>query len=169
MNDKTQMMALLKEEFHNWEALLTNLDEAQIIAPQVPDKQSIKDVMAHLMTWQQLSIARLEAALYDREPILPDWPEDLDPEPDGQPHEMNAWIYETHREQPWSIVYRAWHNGFLRFLELGEAIPETDLVAIGKYPWLEDYPLMAVLLGSYEHHHKDHFEPLSAWLKETRG
>ncbi len=167
MNDKSQMLAMLKEEFNNWEELLANLDEDQIVAPQLPGNWSIKDVMAHLMAWQQLSIARLEAALNDREPVLPAWPEDLDPEPDGQPHDMNAWIYETYRDQPWSSVYGAWRTGFLRFLELGEAILEKDLLESGKYPWLEDYPLIAVLQGSYEHHHHDHFEPLPAWLKES--
>jgi hypothetical protein len=167
MNNKNQMLTLLKEEFRNWEELLANLDEAQIIAPQLPDNWSIKDVMAHLMAWQQLSIARLEAALHEREPVLPAWPEELDPEPEGQPHDMNAWIYETYRDHSWSTVYHAWRTGFLRFLELGEAIPEKDLLEAGKYPWLEDYPLMAVLQGSYEHHHQDHFEPLLAWLKES--
>jgi len=167
MDDKSQMMKILKKEFDNWEELLASLDEAQITARQLPDNWSIKDVMAHLMAWQQLSIARLEAALHDREPVLPAWPEELDLEPDGEPHDLNAWIYETYRDQPWSSVYRAWRTGFLRFLELGEAIPEKDLLEPGKYTWLEDDPLMAVLHGSYEHHHQDHFEPLPAWLKES--
>ena len=167
MNDKTQMLTMLKEKFNDWEELLANLNEAQITARQLPGNWSIKDVMAHLMAWQQLSIARLEAALHDRELVLPAWPEELDPEPEGEPDELNAWFYESYRDQPWSTVYQAWRDGFLRFLELAEAISEQDLLEAGKYPWLEDYPLMAVLQGSYEHHHQDHFEPLSAWLKGT--
>jgi hypothetical protein len=167
MNNKNQILAMLKEEFNNWEELLASLDKAQITAPQLPDNWSMKDVMAHLMAWQQLSIARLEAALHNREPVLPAWPEELDPEPEGEPDELNAWFYQSYREQPWSTVYQAWRTGFLRFLELAEVVPEKDLLEAGKYPWLEDYPLLAVLQGSYEHH-REHFEPLSAWLEGSR-
>ena len=166
MNNKTQMLTLLKEEFNSWEALLTSLDEAQITTPQHPDEMSIKDTMAHLMTWQQLSIARLEAALHNRGLIMPAWPEDLDLEPEGEPHELNAWISASHQDESWATVYQAWRTGFLRFLELGEAIPEADLMEVDKYPWLEGYALLAVLEGSYEHH-REHFETASAWLQES--
>jgi hypothetical protein len=105
------------------------------------DHLSIKDVAAHLRAWQQCSIARLEAALHNREPEFPKWLADLDPEPQGQPHQVNAWLYETYRDQPWSRVYRDWREGFLRFVELGEAIPEKDLMEKGRDPWLEGYPL----------------------------
>ena len=169
MNDKKQMLALLKEEFNQWEALLAGLSEAQIIAPHLSANLSIKDVMAHLMVWQQLSIARLEAALLDKEPEYPRWPAELDPEPEeGPPDQMNAWIYETYRQQPWSSVYQAWRDGFLRFLELGEAIPENELLEVGRYSWLEGYALFAVLQGSYAHHHEDHLEPLLAWLRQQK-
>jgi hypothetical protein len=166
MNDKKQILKMLKEEFNRWEELLASMSEAQITNPQLPSNRSIKDVMAHLWAWQQRSIARMEAALHNREPEFPKWPEALDPEPEGEPDELNAWIYETNREKPWSRVYGDWRAGFLRFLELGEAIPEKDLLDPGRYPWLEGLPLSAVLLGSYAHHHQEHFEPLLAWLRQ---
>lgn len=165
MNDKKQILTMLKEEFNRWEELLAGMSEAQIIAPHLPDNLSIKDVIAHLRAWQQRSIARLEAALLNREPEFPDWPAGLDPEADDV-DQINAWIYETYREQPWSRVYRDWREGFLRFLELGEAIPEKDLLEAGRYPWLEGHPLSSILLGSYEHHQEEHLEPLLAWIDQ---
>jgi hypothetical protein len=80
--------------------------------------------------------------------------------------QINAWIYETYREQPWSSVHHDWREGFLRFLELGEAIPEKELLEAGRYPWLEGHPLSLVLVSSYEHHHEEHLEPLLAWLRQ---
>jgi len=74
MSEKQQILAALREEFERWEALLAGLSEAQITAPQLDDGWSIKDVIAHLRAWQQRSIARVEAALSDREPDYPDWP-----------------------------------------------------------------------------------------------
>lgn len=168
MNDKQHILTTLREEFNWWEELLASLSEAQITAPQLPDNWSIKDVIAHLRAWQQRSIARLEAALLNREPEFPKWPAELDPEVEGQPHELNAWIYETYRDQSWSNVYRDWREGFLQFLDLGEAIPEKDLLDPGRYPWLEGYPLAFILQASYEHHHEhqDYLAPVLARLRQ---
>ena len=65
---------------------------------------------------------------------------------------INGWFYETYRDQPWSSIHRDWRDGFLRFLELGAAITERDLLDSSRYPWLHDYPLALVLVASYEHH-----------------
>jgi hypothetical protein len=168
MNQKQHILTALQAEFKRWEALLASLSEAQITAPQLSDGWSLKDVIAHLRAWQQRSIARLEAALHNREPEYPAWPEQFDPEVEGQPHDLNAWLYATYRDQPWSSVYRDWSTGFRRFLELGEAIPEADLLDVGRYAWLEGYALVAVLEGSYEHHreHAEFLEPVLARIRQ---
>jgi hypothetical protein len=166
MGDKTQIITMLKEEFDRWEVLLAGLDETQITAPHLPENLSIKDVVAHLRAWQQVSIARLEAAQLHKEPVFPDWLGGSDPESEEDRDQFNARIYETYREQPWSRVYQDWRDGFLRFLKLGEEIPENELSDTEKYPWLKGYSLFAVLQGSYEHHHDDHLEPLLAWLRQ---
>jgi hypothetical protein len=166
MNDKKQILTMLKDEFNRWEELLASLSEAQITAPQLPSNLSIKDVIAHLRAWQQISVGRMEAALHNKEPEFPGWPAEFDPESEDGPDQTNAWIYETNREIPWPRLHRDWREGFLRFLELGEAIPEKDLLDAGRYAWIEGQPLVSVLLGSYEHHHIDHLEPLLAWLRQ---
>ncbi len=168
MNDKQPVLTALQEEFKRWEAMLDSLSEAQITAAQLPENWSIKDVVAHLRAWQQRSIARLEAAQMGREPEYPRWPTQFDPEAEDQPHDLNAWLYEQTRDQPWSSVYRDWHAGFLRFLELAAAIPEADLLEVGKYSWLEGYALLGVLQGLCEHHqeHAEYLEPLLAQFRQ---
>jgi hypothetical protein len=82
MNDKKQIITMLKEEFTRWEELLAGMSEEQITAPHLPSHWSIKDVIAHLWAWQQRSVARLEAALLNREPEFRKWPAELDPDSD---------------------------------------------------------------------------------------
>ena len=117
------------------------------------------------MAWQTRSIARLEAALANKEPDFPRWPVQPLPDPGDNSDEINAWIYQTYREEPWSVVHQSWRTGFLRFLELAQAIPEKDLLDPKRFPWMQGQPLLAVLQGSYEHHHIDHLEPLLALLR----
>jgi hypothetical protein len=107
----------------------------------------------------------MEAARFDREPELPRWLPEVDPDSEGYTDQTNAWIYSTYHEQPWSKVHQNWREGFLRFLELGEEIPEKDLLDAVRYPWLEGHPLAFILLASYDHH-QEHLEKLLAWLQE---
>jgi hypothetical protein len=166
VNDKAQIITTLREVFNRWEALSTGINEEQITASNLIANRSIKGIVAHLRAWQQVSIARLEAALLDREPEFPKWLAGLDPESEDNRDKYNDWIYQAYREQPWSSVQRVWKEGFLRFLELAEAIPEKDLFDIGRYSWLKEYSLSAVLLGSYEHH-EEHLEPLMVLLRQN--
>jgi len=167
MDDIKQILKMLREEFNRWEELLASMSEEQIIDPHLPSNLSVKDLVAHLWAWQKRSIARMEAARHNRKPDFPQWPRELDSDSDDNPDRINAWIYETYLEKPWSSVYGDWRAGFLRFLESGEAIPEKDLLDPERYTWMEGYPLLLVLQSSYEHHHIDHLEPLLAWLRQN--
>jgi hypothetical protein len=166
MGNKQQILAKLQGEFERWEEMLASLSEAQISAPQLPEDWSIKDVVAHLRSWQQRSIARLQAALDDQAPEYPAWPAQFDPEAEGQPHDLNAWLYNKDRDRPWPSVHQDWRAGFLRFLELGAAIPEKDLLDAKRYAWMEGQPLASSLQASLEHHqeHMDYLKPVLSQL-----
>ena len=163
MNMKGHILAALREQFDSWEEFLASLNEEQITTPHFDLDWSIKDVMAHLWAWQQISIARMEGGLQDREPEFPkwivgsneDWEEDAD--------RVNALIFETHHEKPWSEIYKNWREGFLRFLELGNKISERDLLDGDRYPWLKGYSL-----ASYDHH-QEHLEKLTDWLRKHKN
>ncbi len=164
MQSRQELLNALRQEQDRWENLLAGLSEEQIAARQLPSGLSIKDVVAHLGAWQRLSIARLEAALDNRDPHYSLGPEGLDPDSEENLEQINAWIHETNLDRSWSDVYRDWKDGFRRFLQLAEALPEEALMQPARYPWLKDARLSAVLAGSYEHHHDEHYEPLTDWL-----
>lgn len=162
MQDKSQILAQLREEFERWEALLAELNEEEITKPQKEHAGglSIKDEIAHLWAWQQISNARLEAAVEGHEPRLPAWPAELRPEAEEDLEPINAWIYETNRDRPWSDVYGHWQGGFLRLIRLTQALPEEDLLEVGHYAWLKDDALAVILESSCRHHREEHLEPL---------
>jgi hypothetical protein len=165
MNMKQHILAALSEVCSRWEDLLAGLDEGQITAALAPTELSVKDVIAHLWAWQQRSIARMEAAALNQEPAFPAWQAALDPDGEGTTDQVNTWIFETYRDQPWPKVHQNWREGFQQFLTLAQGISERDLLDSGKYAWLHWYPLAWVLLSSYDHH-QGHFEKLEIWLRE---
>ena len=164
MNMKEHILAALREKLDNWEELLEDLSEEQITTPHFDFDWSIKDMIAHLWAWQQISIARMEAGLHDREPEFPKWiVEHEDWEENA--NQTNAITYEMNRKKPWSEVHQNWRSGFLRFLESGEAISERDLLDISKFAWLNGYSLALILIASYDHH-QEHYEKLTRWLQQ---
>ncbi len=165
MNMKEHLLAALKEQLNRWEELLDHLNDNQINILLVPSNWTAKDVLTHLSIWQQRSIARLEAAFSDQEPIFPKWLPELDPDSEVSTDQINAWIYETHRDKSWVTVRQNWKDGFLRLLESGERISERDMMDESRYVWMEMRPLALVLIGTYDHH-QEHLDKLLAWLQE---
>ena len=168
MNMKEHILAALREQFNRWEELLASLNEEQTTAPHFDFDWSIKDVIAHLWAWQQISIARMEGGTLDREPEYPQWIVSLGKDWEEDADRVNALTYETNREKSWSEMYQNWKNGFLRLLELGNQIPERDLLDGDRYPWLKGYSLAFILVASYDHH-QEHLEKLLDWLQEHMG
>ena len=134
MNMQEHILTALREQFDRWAELLARLSDEQIMAPHFDYNWSIKDVITHLWAWQQISIARMEAAVLNREPEFPKWVAALDSDWEDNAHQTNALIYETNHEKPWSKVHQNWREGFLRFLKLAEGISERDLLDGGRYP-----------------------------------
>lgn len=166
MNDKGQLIANLRQVFNRLDDLLSGMREEQVTAPMVPSAWSIKDEIAHLWAWQQRSVARIQAALHNTEPQYPGLPESLNQDPDADVDPINAWIYETNKDKPWSSVYADWRAQFLHLLELAEQVPEKDLLEPNRYgTWMDGYALSDTLEGTYEHH-DEHLDQLLAWLDQ---
>lgn len=154
---KRHILDALREELAAWEALLASKSEAQLTAARAPSGWSLKDELAHLWGWQQRTVARLEGALADHEPVFPALPDGLDAEDEAALNQINAWLYESSRDLPWQTVYERWRATFGRVLELSDALGEHDLLDSSRFAWLREYPLVNYLIGTYEHH-QEHLE-----------
>lgn len=163
MSMKEHVLTALREQFDQWEELLLSLNEEQIIAPRFDLDWSIQDVIAHLWAWQQISIARMEAGLSDREPNYPKWIVDAIENWEEDSDRVNALTFENFHDKPWSDIYQNWKNGYLWLLELGGKFLERDLLDGDKYSWLHGYSLAGILRASYDHH-QEHYEKVIAVL-----
>jgi hypothetical protein len=166
MNMKDHILTALREQFSQLEELFTGLSEEQIITPNFDDNWSIKDIVNHLWGWQQISAARMNAAVLDREPEFPNWLTSFPGNWDEDANQTNDWIYQNFHSQSWAEADQNWREGFLRLLDLAEVISERDLLDGDRYLWLKGYSLAFILVASYEHH-QEHLEKLIAWLQES--
>jgi len=163
MEGKGQILAGLTAIYTSWQTLLARLNQEQLVAPVLPGSWSVKDKLAHLWSWQQVSVARMQAALEDGEPDYPEWWHIFAPDPEADVDRTNSWLFAASHAKPWSQVHRDWATQFERYLELTRAVPEEDLLTLGRFSWMGGYALSASALGSLEHH-VEHYEDLSTWL-----
>jgi hypothetical protein len=168
MNMKEHILAALREQFETWEDLLASLSEEQITASEFDLGWSIKDVMAHLWAWQQISIERVESGVLDRKPEYPEWIASMGEAWEENADRVNALTFENNHQKPWSEIYQNWRRGFLQLVEYANKISERNLLDGDRYPWLKGYSLAFILVASYDHH-QEHLEKIMDWLRSHRN
>jgi hypothetical protein len=162
MQMKEHILAGLRDQADRWDELLAGLSEEALLAPGPGGDWSVKDIVYHLWAWQQRTVARCEAALADREPIFPRWPERLEPEA-SDVDALNAWLYQSGRDLPWPTVYQNWRAGYQRMVTVAGGVSERDWLDSGRFRWMDGFSLVAFLLASYDHH-QEHYDKLQARL-----
>ena len=167
MDMKNHILSALLEQYKQWEEFLADLDVEQITAPNFYHDWSIQDIISHLWVWQQISIARMNAVIFDCLPGFPDWLAEFPGDWDEDADQTNNWMYTMFHDRSWTDTHQDWRVGFLQLIDLGQLIPERDLLDGARYPWLNGYSPAFVLMASYEHH-QEHLEKLSAWLEDNK-
>ncbi len=152
MTLQQHILAALQEQMEEWDEYLSALTPEQIQTPIKESDWTVKDVVAHLAAWQELSNARLEAALSGREPLPPDWMSGIDPDREESTDEINARIYARYQALTWAEVHTRWLNGYRHLIETATLIDEPTLLDGDRTPWLHGYSLADVLIGTYDHH-----------------
>jgi hypothetical protein len=147
----------LRIEFKIWQGLLLNCKEKPEDCAHNTDAWTLKDVLAHLTSWQDLTLARLVAARLKEEPEYPVWFPGADPEMDEETNRVNAAIYEAHKSQSLAEIKKEWELTFSEILLVCPLLSDQEFSELGRYTWLSGYPLLAVLEGMLEHHreHRD--------------
>ena len=133
------------------------------------EQRTIRDVIAHLTAWRWWSVTRMEGAVRDEEPTPP-WGGDLDEEQRSDTDRINRQFHEATRDQPLGDVLRDSRATFDRLEAALLALPEADLFAPDRYPWLGGYPAAAIITGSAEHLFTDHVAGIvTALARGERG
>jgi hypothetical protein len=166
---KTGQLELLDAERAAWEALLAEVGERPMERPGAAGDWTFKDVVAHLNGWRERTVAKLEAAARGQEPSPPPWPTGLDEDSDEDVDAINRWLYERDRDRSAAEVVAESREQFGRMRAAVEQVSEADLFQPGRYAWLGDYPLSAVLDGSYGHLHEEHEPGIRRWLAGDRS
>lgn len=128
---KAALLAEARKERAALDQLLAPLTPRQMTQPDVTQAGwSVKDVLSHLIGWQQMNLGWHEAALRGESPAVPapglKW---------SDVREINERIYRRHRRRSLKVVladYAAYHG---KMLDAIERTSDADLTAIGRFAW----------------------------------
>lgn len=161
---KSELLAQIERERLFWEQLVAEVGEEHMLEPGATGDWTFKDVVAHLNGWRRKTLARLDAARSGQPPAPPPWPAHFNKEADVE--EINAWLYQAHRDRPLQEVLDEYQRSFSAMRDAVSALSERDLTEPGRYDWLEGEPLAAVLTASFGHLHEEHEPALRDWLDQ---
>jgi hypothetical protein len=163
---KGEILAAIERERAAWEALLADVGERRMTESGAFGEWTFKDLVAHLDAWEADTLARLEAAAWNRPEPESAWPADLGEDDDA----INAWIYEQNRDRLLAEVIEESRELYARLAEVVQMLPDAALTDADAFDWTEGEPLGATIVaGSYfEHLHEEHEPAIRAWLAASR-
>ncbi len=91
---------------------------------------SVKDVLAHLVEWQQMNLDWYAAGLRGEKPAMPAPGFTLRDLP-----RLNQMIYHKHHRRSLQAVMRDYRSYHDRVVELIQVLPDRDLVTLNRFSW----------------------------------
>jgi len=161
---KSSLLARIDQAQQTWESIVNEAGPERFDQPGAAGDWTLKDVAGHLNGWRTRTVNRVEAAARNEAPPANPWPAELTDETNEGVEGINAWMYDHYRDMPAEDILGETREQFGRLRAAVEAIPEADLNEPGRYAWLGDYPISAVVEGSLDHLHGEHEPALRAWL-----
>jgi hypothetical protein len=156
--DKATLLDKIRTRQAEFEALLATLNASQLTTPGVNGDWSIKDILAHLVSWQKRTLAYLDAAARQGKPDI----EGISS--DAEMDNLNARFYAGNKSRPLADVMTDFKNTYAQVVAAVEALSADDLIEPNRFTWLNGDPLWEQVAGNTYEHIDEHIGSIQAWL-----
>lgn len=156
-----ELIDRIEREYIELEQLLVRIPAARATEPGVTDEWSARDVVAHMIYWQDFVCDRIDAVIEGRAPEPDTAPEDTD--------RINRQAVLERRTQTWQEVHTEFERSTQRVIQTVASLSDEDLFVPGRYRPVYDGPLwMAIDRETYSHY-EGHAKQLRSWLERIGG
>jgi hypothetical protein len=162
---QTSKVKLLKDivtERRRLEKNLAALSEEEMIQPGVTGNWSVKDILAHIVAWEELFLNWYRSGIQGHTPERP---------PVGLSQraidELNQEIYEKHRDRALEEIKAEFSASYQQVRAAIEEIPEEEMFARGRYGWTGKLTLADYIAGNTSNHYAWANAQVRKWRKRT--
>ena len=145
---KEQLLQQIEKERSALEAFLSTLTPDEMIRPGALGPWSVKDVMAHLLEWEQMFLGWYKAGLKGKVAEKPasgfKW---------NQLPQLNQKIYERYSGQSLQEVQKQSRASYRQVLKTLQGLSEEDLFEHNRFAWTEKHTLLAFILPNTSSHY----------------
>lgn len=162
--NRHELLKILVTEHLQWEALLGTLSEDQYLERVGDSQLTVKDLLAHIIDWEQRMIHWINESYAGIVPQRPapgmTW-DDLD--------KLNQQTYLANKDRALDEVMAASEESYSRALDLIQNLTEEDLFDGSRFAWRQGDPLWHMVAANTWWHYKEHRLQVEAWLKTRRS
>jgi hypothetical protein len=146
---KAELLDSIRIERENLERKVAGLSPAELVYPGSMGSWSVKDILQHLVDWEQRWISWYEAGKRGDQVETPEpgynW---------RQMGELNEKYRRKHIRRPLEVVLEDFRTSYLQIMRLVEQIPSQEMLELHLYSWTKELPLIAWIAGNTcEHYH----------------
>lgn len=157
--DKQALLGAIQTAYSEADALLARVPPDRLTTSGVCGHWSVKDIVAHLTTWEERTLRWLRDAEQGIRLSAPEpgfgW---------DQFDALNAQGYERHQDRPYADIQRDFYQTRQTVLAAVSALTEAELRGEGRFIGLfRDSPAAAVAANTYEHY-TFHMAQVRDWL-----
>lgn len=151
---KDELLAAIKRDRASFDALLEQIPQDRLEEHSLDDGWSPKDVLAHIMAWQQRCMAWISNGGGD-EPVFTE---------EGMAA-YNAGVFEQHKDRALDDIKTAFESTHDEFVAMIEGMsPE---VVAAPPAWADPIRLVSILSSNTDEHYRVHAIWLTRWLEST--
>lgn len=140
--------------------LVSQIPRQHMLAPGVEADWSIKDILAHITSWE-LKMCEVFAEVQAGQ-APSNWPatnEAVDA--------LNAEFTRANKDKPLDQVLQEFETSYPQALAAVEAMPEAVLFDPDRFTWRQGRPLWWLVAGNMFGHYGEHIPALEAWLAQN--
>ena len=146
---KEQLLKEIQKERDSLEEFLSELSVEEAIWPGALGPWSAKDVMAHLLEWEQMFLGWHKAGLKGKITEKPapgfKW---------SQLPQLNQQIYEKYCDQSLPEVQKQFRASYRQIMKTIQGLGEEELFQSGRFAWTEKHPIVAFIVPNTSSHYR---------------
>jgi len=158
--DKSQLLEKMEAGRVEFDALLAQLSDEQMLDITLDGGRSVKDILSHIATWQWRCARWFEISLRGEVPERPEpgvtW---------QQMDDLNERDFLNARNATLQGARDDYRQSYQYLFDLLKSMPEEDFGEAHRFSWWQGEPISLVIASNSFEHYQEHAEQIQAWLQ----